>query len=252
MRGPSWTISTTAGMSSMKIKGVRTNTAKRSRLAGCCAHSPGNGQESQLIQQDVCGPVKELHPADERRGGQPFGRRRGTIPCVTTAGKRDTRLICPRAQGRRPPVGWGQGYRRGPPPQSNPERRNTLAKYNKSTKWAITPCRRPSPGTIRRWLSARCRRLRSPTASTKSGTTSSSTSKLTQVKNEKEINSLLGITVWHRPNSRIANPYSENEDYTVVVISADEGSDGPEEEYTVVPGMVQHVHLTGYPSNPLR
>lgn len=35
----------------------------------------------------------------------------------------------------------------------------------------------------------------------------------------------------------------------MVVISADEGSDGPEEEYTVVPGMVQHVHLTGYPSN---
>ena len=56
--------------------------------------------------------------------------------------------------------------------------------------------------------------------------------------------------------SRIVNPYSENEesdkddeDYTVVALSAAGESHRPEEDDTIVPGVVQHVRHTGYPSN---
>ena len=56
--------------------------------------------------------------------------------------------------------------------------------------------------------------------------------------------------------ARVANPYSENEDsdnedqdYTVV--GPREGGEGPavSEVDTLVPGAVQHVPRTGYPSN---
>ena len=53
--------------------------------------------------------------------------------------------------------------------------------------------------------------------------------------------------------ARVANPYSEGEesdmedqDYTVVV-DGEESLVGSE-AYTLVPGAVQHVHQTGYPS----
>ena len=56
--------------------------------------------------------------------------------------------------------------------------------------------------------------------------------------------------------SGIANPYSKNEesdneeeDYKVVVLSADEDSEGPEGDTTLVPGAVQHVYQTGRPSH---
>ena len=55
--------------------------------------------------------------------------------------------------------------------------------------------------------------------------------------------------------ARIANPYSENEesdrddeDYTFGAPRAAGESHGPTETDTLVPGAVQHVHRTGYPS----
>ena len=54
----------------------------------------------------------------------------------------------------------------------------------------------------------------------------------------------------------IANPYSENkesnredEDCTFVAPSAAGESQGPTETDTLVPGAVQHVYRTGYPSD---
>ena len=54
----------------------------------------------------------------------------------------------------------------------------------------------------------------------------------------------------------VTNPYSENkesdsedEDYTFVLLSDDTASKGGEEEATLVPGAVQHIPQTGYPSH---
>ena len=55
--------------------------------------------------------------------------------------------------------------------------------------------------------------------------------------------------------ARVANPYSENEssdnedqDYTVVGSREEGGGSAASEADTLVPGAVQHVQQTGYPS----